>query len=65
MKFSIRPFAIDKKYAAELRHKIGRFKEVTGSNKAIFLSFLSTFGLAKNEYAGLVQNDLGMDVLFE
>lgn len=65
MKFSIRPFAIDKKYAAELRHKIGRFKEVTDSNKAIFLSFLSTFGLAKNEYAGLVQNDLGMDVLFE
>lgn len=26
--------------------------------------FLSTFGLAKNEYSGMVQNDLTMDVLF-
>lgn len=64
MKFSIRQFPIDKKYAAELRNKIGHFREVTGSNKAVFLSFLSTFGLAENEYAGMVQNDLTMDVLF-
>ncbi len=64
MKFSIRPFSIDKRYAAELRDKIGRFKESTGSKKAVFLSFLSTFGLAKNEYSGMVQNDLTMDVLF-
>lgn len=64
MKFSIRPFAIDKKYAAELRNKIGSFKDSTGTNKALFLSFLSTFGLAANEYAGLVQHDLKMEVLF-
>lgn len=64
MKFSIRTFSIDKKYAAELRHKTGHFRETTGSNKAIFLSFLSTFGLTKNEYSGMVQNDLTMDVLF-
>lgn len=64
MKFSIRPFPIDKNYATELRHKIGHFRDTTGSNKAIFLSFLSTFGLAKNEYSGMAQNDLSMEVLF-
>lgn len=64
IKFSIRSFTIDKKYAAELRNKIGHFRDVTGTNKAIFLSFVSTFGLNANEYVGLVQNDLKMDVLF-
>ena len=61
MKFSIRTFSIDKRYAAELRDKIGSLKESTGSKKAVFISFLSTFGLAKNEYSGMVQNDLSLN----
>ncbi len=64
MKFSINPFSIDKKYAANLRNKIGQFRQTTGTKKALFLSFLSTHGLAQNAYSGMVQNDLSMDVLF-
>jgi len=34
--------------------------------KSIFLTFITTFGLAQNEYAGsLVQNSLAMDALFD
>lgn len=65
MKFSINNFKIDKKYAEELRNKIGVFKEETKTRKAIFLTMITTFGLNKNDYSSsLVQNDLTMDVLF-
>lgn len=65
MKFSINPFRIDRKYAGELRDKIGAFKSETGTRKSVFLTMITTYGLQKNNYSGaLVQNDLTMDVLF-
>lgn len=65
MKFSINNFTINKKYAEELRNKVGVFREETKTRKAIFLTMITTFGLNKNSYsASLVQNDLTMDVLF-
>jgi AAA+ ATPase superfamily predicted ATPase len=66
MKFSINRFVIDKAYAESLRQKIGVFKATTATRKSIFLTFITTFGLAQNEYAGsLVQNALTMDALFD
>jgi uncharacterized protein len=65
MKFSINSFVIDKKYAEELRNKIGVFKSATQTNKAVFLAMVTTFGVSSNEYStSLVQNSLTMDVLF-
>ncbi len=66
MKFSLHPFIIDKKYAQELQQKIAVFKQQTQSNKAIFLTFITTFGLQANEYANLlVQNSLKLEELFD
>lgn len=65
MKFSIDLFNIDKKYNAELRHKLGTFKAETRTRKSLFLTMITTFGLEDNKYSGHVQNDLKMDVLFE
>jgi uncharacterized protein len=65
MKFSIHTFVIDKSYAAELQRKIGVFKTATNTRKSVFLTMITTFGIAKNEHAGsLVQKSLTMDVLF-
>lgn len=65
MKFSISPFTIDKKYQGELQHKIDIFRTSTGTNKSIFLTMITTFGVVKNVYAnGIVQNSLTMDDLF-
>jgi uncharacterized protein len=65
-KFSINLYTIDKQYAEELRTKIGVFKDVTQTQKAIFLTFITTIGLTPNDYAqSLVQNALTMDVLFQ
>lgn len=65
MKFSIQPFSIDKAYSDVLRNKIGLFKAITATNKAIFLTMITTFGLVRNDHAmTLVQNDLSMEILF-
>ncbi|WP_326990941.1 ATP-binding protein [Chitinophaga sp. 212800010-3] len=66
MKFSINNFTIDKKYAEELRNKVGIFRQETKTRKAIFLTMITTFELNKNNYSNsLVQNSLKMDVLFD
>ena len=65
MKFSINPFTISKKYAAELRNKIGTFQFETGTRKSVFLTMITTFGVQKNIHSiGLVQNELTLDDLF-
>jgi uncharacterized protein len=66
MKFSVNSFVIDKAYADDLRQKIGVFKAATKTNKSVFLTFITTFGVAQNEHAGsLVQTSLTMDALFD
>ncbi len=65
MKFSIQPFMITKSYAEKLRHKIGTFQTVAKTNKALFLTMITTHGLAQNQYTYLAQNNLSMEVLFE
>jgi uncharacterized protein len=65
IKYSINPFAITKAYDLNLRQKIGVFKETTNTRKSVFLTFISTYGLIKNEYAhSIVQNEVTMDDLF-
>lgn len=66
LKYSINPYLIDKAYADKLRKKIAIFKSETKTRKAIFLTFITTFGLVQNAHAAsLVQHDILMDALFE
>jgi len=66
MKFYSGEFAIDKSYAAKLRNKINKFKELSGTNKHIMLTVISSFGLVKNNHSlGVVNNDFKMDILFK
>jgi hypothetical protein len=64
MKFAMHPFTIDKKYAAELRNKLGVFKQETTTRKALFLTMITTFGTKKNMYSDEIQNDLSMRIFF-
>ena len=65
MKFSIRPFSITKKYAENLRNKIGAFKDSTKTKKTIFLTMITTYGITENKYTYLATNNLNMDILFK
>lgn len=64
IKFSINEFAIDKKYDQVLRNKIDVFRTRTDCRKTIQLTMITTFGVKKNKYAGLVGSEVVLDDLF-
>lgn len=66
IKYTTEPFVINKEYAKKLQSKIEVFKKVTGTNKQIFLAFISANGLKKNKYSDeLVSGVVMLDDLFK
>lgn len=64
MKFSEGEFSINKDYEKILRNKIVRFMEETKTRKSIQLTFISSYGLQRNMYSGIVQNEVMLNDLF-
>ena len=65
IKFSQNAYTITKAYKTELEKKIAIFRSETKTNKSIFLTLITTFGLLENKQSiGLVQNSVTMDDLF-
>ena len=65
MKFSDSEFTIDKQVAAEVRHKRNMFRKVTRTRKNVFLTMVTTFGVADNAHAKeLIAASLTIDALF-
>jgi len=65
IKFANSEFVIDANYAAELRNKIQTFRTITATRKNIFLTFITPFGLYKNQHASeLVASEVTMERLF-
>lgn len=66
IKFSTDKFTIAKKYAEELSQKQEVFTDKTKTKKTIFLTLITTYGVAKNAYyKSHMQNEVTMDALFE
>jgi AAA+ ATPase superfamily predicted ATPase len=71
IKYSDKPFVIDKSYAKSLLQKIEVFEnhfptKKFPTKKQIFLSFITTYGLKKNMYSeDLVQSEVVLDNLFK
>jgi uncharacterized protein len=51
IKYTERPFVIDKSYAANLINKVEVFKKQTRTKKQIFLAMISANGLKKSVYS--------------
>lgn len=66
IKFHNAPFVISKDYAKNLRQKIALFKALSKTNKQIFLSIISSFGIVENTHSlGFINHDLTIDDLFD
>lgn len=66
MKFSENVFEISKSYAAEMDNKIKTFRTLTKTNKTVFFTMITTFGVKENIYrTSMVTNTIEMDKLFE
>ena len=64
IKFSSRPYAIDKQYAERMQSRQWQFEEETKTRKSCQLVMITTYGLQSNQYVGMIQNSLTMDDLF-
>jgi uncharacterized protein len=66
MKFYHEPWLLSKSDAAELRERVSLFKNLSKTNKQVFLTAVTPFGLRKNEHSiGLVDSEVTMEDLFE
>ncbi len=64
MKFSNAEFEIDKSYDKILRNRISLLEKQLKKTQCIHLTFITPFGVKQNVYAGIVQNNLTIDDLF-
>ena len=64
IKFSINEFEIDKGYDSNLRNKISMFSKVTNCKKSIQLVMITTYGVKKNKYSGIIGTQVLLDDLF-
>lgn len=64
IKFSVKEYEITKDYDMKLRNKIGPFSEVTKCRKSIQLVMITTYGVKKNMYSGLINNQILLEDLF-
>jgi hypothetical protein len=51
IKYTDKPFAIDKQYSLKLKNKINTFIKATRTSKQIFLAFVSANGLKETMYS--------------
>ena len=66
MKFSNKPFTITKEYADNLINKKQEFINEQTSQKNIFLTMITTFGINANSHSdAIISNEIKMDSLFE
>ena len=55
---------LDKDYDLNIRRKIHRFQEKTGTKKALQLTFVTTYGVKLNMYSQRISSQVTMDDLF-
>ena len=65
MKFSTEPYAITKEYEAKLRERMAIFREETKTRKTLLTTFVTTFGIKPGVHAGIVQQQVTLDELFD
>ncbi|MDR0285204.1 MAG: hypothetical protein LBI33_10000 [Propionibacteriaceae bacterium] len=60
MKYADSPYAITKSLDQALRHRRAAFVEETRTRKAVHLTLITPFGLARNQYADGIQSQVAM-----
>ena len=65
MKYSRAQYILSKQYVNHLNERLETFRRVTGTNKALHLTMVTTYGIKPNKYSGMIQSEVVMDDLFD
>jgi len=63
-KYTVQEFTIDKEYDSKLRSRQADFIVETGTKKSTIMTFVTPFGLRRNEYSGRIPSVITSDDLF-
>jgi predicted AAA+ superfamily ATPase len=64
IKYAEEEFVIDKKLDENLRNKRAAFRSETKSRKTLYLTMITTYGIAHNAYWNSIQSEVTMENLF-
>jgi len=64
IKFWREPFVINESYRRNLENKIASYREETGTSKQVHLVMITTQGVKKNSFSGIVQREVTLKDLF-
>jgi AAA+ ATPase superfamily predicted ATPase len=64
IKYSQSEFEITKAQAQKLRNRLATFKSETRTNRTLFLTMISTYGIKRGKHSELVHNEVTMEALF-
>lgn len=64
MKFSINEYVIDKEYDMTLRNRIEAFRRMTNCKKTIQTTMITTYGVKRGKYSGIIHSQITLDDLF-
>lgn len=65
IKFSNNEFVIDKDYDLKLRNKLETFRNDSKTKYGLQLTMITTYGIKKNKYSGIVGSEVRIEDLFE
>ena len=65
VKYASGEYVIDADYALRLQSRSELFRQVTRTRKALQHIFITTYGVSKNMYSGMIQAEVKMDELFQ
>ena len=64
MKFSVNKFTLEADYESHVRERMQLFRESTGTDKSLLLTFVTTYGLSNPNTYSSVHSEVTMDDLF-
>lgn len=65
IKYASDKYALTADYEERLRERASLFRTVTKTKKAIHHTFITTYGVTRNNHSGIVQSEVTMDDLFK
>ena len=64
MKFSQEEYVISREYEQKLRNKMSIFREETKTTKPLSITFITTYGVKRNEWSDVVHSEITLNDLF-
>ncbi len=65
VKYAADKYALTAEYDERLRTRASLFCHVTKTKKAVIHTFITTYGIVRNNHSGIVQSEVTMEDLFK